>query len=172
MLLSQSLWNSLLSKGFISIKADKTSNDSLKNSPGISTAKRRVYLSLPTLGDNQDKDDSTFWNAAQRHNEIAATSGTNQTKCFFFLFHKWLLVLFTRTKKGPSFSINEAGNWVRGPAGYGLTTMAWGPNLTLSLCCGTAWKNFSLKPPPRYLLLPTHPSIPHPKVSCFSADRY
>lgn len=67
---------------------------------------------------------------------------------FFFLFHKWLLVLFTRTKKGPSFSINEAGNWVRGPAGYGLTTMAWGPNLTLSLCCGTAWKNFSLKPPP------------------------
>lgn len=60
MLLSQSPWNSLLSKGFISIKADKTSNDSVKNSPGISTAKQRVYLSLPTLGDNQDKDDSTF----------------------------------------------------------------------------------------------------------------
>lgn len=95
----------------------------------------------------------------------------NQTKCFCFFFHKWLLVLFTRTKKGPSFSINEAGNWVRGPAGYGLTMMAWGPNLTLSLCCGAAWKNFSLKasasaPPP------THPSIPHTKVSCFSVDRY
>lgn len=53
-------WNGLLGKGFISIKADKTSNDSVKNSPGINTAKRRVYLSLPTLGDNQDKDDSTF----------------------------------------------------------------------------------------------------------------
>lgn len=59
-LLSQSLWNSLLSKGFISIKADKTSNDSVKNSPGIRTAKQRLCLSLPTLRDNQDKDDSTF----------------------------------------------------------------------------------------------------------------
>lgn len=55
MLVSRSPWNSLLGKGFISIKADKTSNDSLKNSPGIG-----VYLSLPTLGDNQDGDDSTF----------------------------------------------------------------------------------------------------------------
>lgn len=60
MLLSQSLWNSLLGKGFISIKADKTSNVSVKNSPGVGAAKRRVYLSLPTPGDNQDKDDSTF----------------------------------------------------------------------------------------------------------------
>lgn len=41
-------------------KADKTSNDSVKNSPGISTAKQRAYLSPPTLPDNQDEDDSTF----------------------------------------------------------------------------------------------------------------
>ena len=134
MLLSQSLWNSLLSKGFISIKADKTSNDSLKNSPGISTAKLRVYLSLPTLGDNQDKDDSTFWNAAQRHNEIAATSGTKPDKMLFFI--NGSLFYSLTPKRRPSFSINEAGNWVRGPAGYGLTMMAWGPNLTLSLRCG------------------------------------
>lgn len=133
MLVFQSLWNSLLSKGFISIKADKTSNDSLKNSPGIGTAEQRVYLSFSTLRDNQDKDDSMVWNAAQRRNEIAATSGTKPDKMLFS--PKWLLVLFTRTKKRPSFSINEAGNWVWGPAGYGLTMMAWGPNLTPSLCC-------------------------------------
>lgn len=46
-LLSQSRRNGLLSKVFISIKADKTSNDSLKNSPGINAARQRVYLSLP-----------------------------------------------------------------------------------------------------------------------------
>lgn len=106
----------------------------------------------------------------------------NQTKCFF---HKWLLVLFTHTKKRPSFSINEAGNWVRGPAGYGLTMMASGPNLTLSLRCGLYGGIFHSRPRPAppsprtpsllplpHLLPPTHPSVPHPKVSCFSADRY
>lgn len=115
----------------------------------------------------------------------------NQTKCFFpSFFHKWLLVLFTHTKKKkkrPSFSINEAGNWVRGPAGYGLTMMAWGPNLTLSRLHGGISHSRPrppLPPPPPLtpllpnhllplpLLPPAHPSIPHPKVSCFSADRY
>lgn len=56
----------------------------------------------------------------------------NQTKWCFFFINGSLFYSLT-PKKRPSFSINEAGNWVRGPAGYGLTTTARGPNLALSL---------------------------------------
>lgn len=81
----------------------------------------------------------------------------NQTKCFFS--HKWLLVLFTHTKKKrPSFSINEAGNWVQGPAGYGLTMMAWGPNLTLSLHCSLHGGISHSRPRPA----PPPPPLPPP----------
>lgn len=46
----------------------------------------------------------------QRHNEIAATSETKPDKMlFFFLLHKWLLVLFTPTKKGHHFQLMKQG---------------------------------------------------------------
>lgn len=47
----------------------------------------------------------------QRHNETAATSETKPDKMlFFFSFHKWLLVLFTPTKKkGHHFQLMKQG---------------------------------------------------------------
>lgn len=108
MLLSQSLWNSLLSKGFISIKADKTSNDLAEKQSWHQRgkAKLRVYLSPATLlRDNQDKDDSTFFEMQHRGvMRLQLLEEQNQTKCLFF--HKCLLVLF---KKGHRFQLMKQG---------------------------------------------------------------
>ena len=115
MLLSQSLWNSLLGKGFISIKADKTSNDSLKNSPGISAAKQSgdcIYLSRrwETI---RTKMIAHFEMQHRGIMRLQLLQEQNQTKCFFFingsLFYS-LTPQKKKKKKGPSFSINEAGN--------------------------------------------------------------
>lgn len=111
MLLSQSMRNGLLSKGFISIKADKTSNDSLKNSPCMSTAKRRVYLSLSTLRDNQDKDDFEMQHRGIMR--LQRLQEQNQTKCFIATppSSKCLRVLFThkKEKKGHRFQLMKQG---------------------------------------------------------------
>lgn len=112
MLLSQSLWNSLLGKGFISIKADKTSNDSLKNSPGISAAKQSgvcIYLSRrwETI---KTKMIAHFEMQHRGIMRLQLLQEQNQTKCFFF--HKWLLVLFTHIppqKKGHRFQLMKQG---------------------------------------------------------------
>lgn len=135
-LLSRSLWNSLLNKGFISIKADKTSNARLKNSPGVSTAKWLSVFIFWRQETIKTKMIAGFWKAVE-HNETAATSGTKPVRTLdsFFFFDNSFYHPPTKKKKEkkerPSFSINEAGNWVWGPAGSGLTTMAWGPNPNL-----------------------------------------
>lgn len=83
----------------------------------------------------------------QRHNEIAATSGTKPDKMSFFINGS---LFYSLPQKKPSFSINEGGNWVQGPAGYGLSMMAWGPNLTLSLHGGISHSRpLNQAPPPQ-----------------------
>lgn len=90
----------------------------------------------------------------------------NQTKCFFLLNGS---LFYSHTpKKGHRFQLMKQGIESEVRAGYGLTMMAWGPNLTQSLCCSLhggishsrPWLP-SITPPNSFPLPPTSSSSIH-----------
>lgn len=76
-LLSQSPRNALLGKSFISIKADKTSNDSVKNSRGVSKAPLCVYF-CETIKTEMIRLFCFLFYSALRSNDLQEQ---NQKKC-------------------------------------------------------------------------------------------